>query len=101
MAYTIQDVHNHILFLIDKEQNGFVTHGEIDQALHLSQMEFIAELIKQNGTNGYINDALSPFVYKESYNTAATANGVLTLPSGFMKVVSLFALVYNNSTLLS
>lgn len=99
MPYTIQDVHNDILFLIDKEQNGFVTHEEIDQALHRSQMEAMANYIKALGTSTYVNDALSPFIYKENYNTGATASGSVTLPTGFMKIVSLFALVYNNDTL--
>lgn len=99
MAYTIQDIHNDILFLIDKEQNGHTSHEEIDQALHLSQMEAMGNYIKALGTSTYVNDALSPFIYKESYNTGATASGAVTLPSGFMKTVSLFSLVYNNATL--
>ncbi len=101
MAYTIQTIHDDILFLIDKEQNGHTSHEEIDQALHISQMEALATYVKGLGTSTYINDAISPFIYKETYNTGATTGGAVTLPSGFMKTVSLFALVYNNDTLVT
>jgi len=93
MAYTIQDVHNDILFLIDKEQNGHVSHEEIDQALHIAQLEKAAELTANLGTSTYVNDGLSPFINRLALTTGDTTAGVVTPPTGFMKVVSLFSTV--------
>ena len=99
MAYTIQDIHNDILFLIDKEQNGHVSHEEIDSALHIAQIEKFNELLPLYGTSTTVNDILSPFSTKGTFTSSAS--GVVTLPTGLSKIVSLFLLLYNNTTTLT
>jgi hypothetical protein len=99
----IQDIHNFILFVLDKEQDGFVTHAEIDRSLDASQMTLFNNYFNnpkiQSGDKYYksqrVNDALSPFKDKYTFLNADTPSGVITLPNDFMNVLSLYTTVYN------
>lgn len=111
MPYTIQDIHNRVLFLIDKERNGFVTHAEIDDALDIAQMRRLDFLygnpvqyqpgapIPQSslGLTQYVNDALSPFIKRLALNSGNTTSGAVTMPSDYLRAISLVAQVYNNT----
>lgn len=113
MAYTIQDIHNRVLFLIDKEQNGFATHGEIDTALDIAQMRHLHFLYGNPvqyqpgapvpqvslGVTQSVNDSLSPFIKKYTFTNVNTASGVVSCQTDHVKTISLAALVYNNDTL--
>jgi hypothetical protein len=103
---TINDVHNVILFYVNKAQQGFITHEEIDLVLDRAQMTLFdqyhtnpklpakaqAELY---GDSQRIDDALSPFKSKYTFNAGATPSGVITLPSDYMHLLSLYTTVFN------
>jgi hypothetical protein len=111
MAYTIQDIHNRILFLIDKERNGFITHEEIDQAIDIAQMRRLDFLygnpvqyqpgapIPQSslGITQYVNDALSPFIKRLALSSGNTTSGAITMPSDYLRGISVKTNVYNNA----
>ncbi len=111
MPYTIQDVHNRILFLIDKEQNGFVTHEDIDTALDIAQMRRLDYLygnpvqytpgapVPQSslGISQYVNDALSPFIKRLALSSGNTTSGAVSMPSDYLRAISLVATVYDNT----
>jgi hypothetical protein len=107
----IRDIHNVILFYIDKEQNGSVTHEEIDIVLDRAQMARFNDLYanpskfrpdNQSPVVGYgesqrINDALSPFKKTYVFAPGTTPGGVITLPSDYMYLISLSTSVYSNT----
>ena len=88
----INDIHNVILFYINKEQQGFVTHEEIDEVLDRAQMTLFNQYhtnpkipantqIELYGDSQRIDDALSPFKAKYTFNAGASPSGVITLPA--------------------
>ena len=104
----IQDIHNTILFILDKEQNGFTTHEEIDEMLDNAQMVLFNQYFNnpkvpasaqpQSYTqNQRVHDSLSAFKKLQTFTTANTPSGVLTLPADFMNLLSLYTTVYNNT----
>lgn len=111
---SIGDVHSIILFYLNKEQNGFVSHDEIDMVLDRAQMAYFADLYAnpklrtQTGTalpptygnNQRIDDGLSPF--KETFQFASNGspnpnvNGIISLPEGYMHLIGLYTTQYSS-----
>jgi hypothetical protein len=104
----INDIHNTILFILDKEQDGFVTHGEIDDMLDRAQLVLFNQYFNnpkipasaqpQSYTqNQRVHDSLSAFKQRATFVNGDTPSGVLTLPVDFMNLLSLYTTVYNNT----
>ena len=102
----INDVHRVILFVLDKEQNGYVSHEEIDDQLDRAQMVLFNQYFNNPklpaaaqpqvySENQRIHDSLAPFKEKYTFLTTDTPSGVLTLPAGFMHLLGLYTSVYN------
>lgn len=105
---TIKAVHDIILFYLDKDQNGFITHEEIDAVLDKAQLALFNEYLynpkvpAQNQPNRYgqnqrVNDSLSPFKATYTFTNLNTVSGVLSLPADFMHLNSLYSTVYDNA----
>lgn len=103
----INDVHRVILFILDKEQNGFVSHGEIDDMLDRAQMILFNSYFNNPklpasaqpqvyAENQRVHDSLSPFKDKYTFTTVDTPSGVLTLPSNFMHLLGMYTSVYSS-----
>lgn len=112
---SIAEVHNIILFYLNKDQNGFVTHEEIDRVLDRAQMAYFADLYANPkvrtqtgsisaptyGNNQRVDDGLSPF--KETFQFASNGspnpnpNGIITLPEGYMHLIGLYTTQYSSS----
>ena len=104
----INDIHNVILFYINKEQQGFVTHEEIDEVLDRAQMTLFNQYhtnpkipantqIELYGDSQRIDDALSPFKAKYTFNAGASPSGVITLPANYQHLIALYTTVYNST----
>lgn len=105
----INDIHNLILFILDKESQGYVSHEEIDRSLDVSQMSlfntyFNNPKAKEQGQvywqSQRINDSLAPFKQRFTFapgGATITNTGVINLPSDFMNLISLYTTVYNNT----
>lgn len=104
----INDVHNTIFFILDKEQNGFTTHEEIDDMLDRAQMVLfnqyfnnpkvpLAAQPQSYWQNQRVHDSLSAFKQRATFTTVDTPSGVLTLPADFMNLLSLYTTVYSNA----
>lgn len=110
---TIQDVHNHILLRINKDQTGYATHEEIDRALDFAQMAYFNRLYgspatyqpgRHVATPGYgttqkLHDDLLPFKVVLGYNNqdytalnlrGTGPKGVVVLPSNYLHTVALY-----------
>lgn len=97
--WTIDKVHNQILFLLNKDQTGYVTHDEIDIALDLEQMKMFEELVQSPKTHKF-HDYLMPFKttkefndqnYHPNSNTFGTGpDGVLVLPTDYQHLLALY-----------
>lgn len=103
----INDIHSVILFYLNKEQNGYVTHEEIDEVLDRAQMVLFNQyhtnpkLPAQAQANVYgesqrMDDALSPFKSSYTLNAGNTPGGLITLPAGYMHLINLYTTVYNS-----
>lgn len=101
----IQDIHNVILFYLNKAQQGFITHAEIDQVLDRAQMALFNEyhanpklyntrqakgFAPGYGDNQRMDDALSPFKKTYVFTNNDTPGGVITLPSDYMHLIALY-----------
>lgn len=103
----INDIHNVILFYINKEQQGYITHEEIDTVLDRAQMILFdqyhtnpkipakaqAELY---GESQRIDDALSPFKDKYTFIGADTPSGIISLPTNYIHLIALYTTTYNS-----
>jgi hypothetical protein len=103
----INDIHNVILFYLNKAQQGFVTHQEIDEVLDRAQMTLFDQYhtnpkqavnapVENYGNSQRIDDALSPFKQKYTFNSIATPSGVITLPVNYQHLIALYTSVYNS-----
>jgi len=99
MAYTIEDIHNRFLQLVDKEKNGYITPNEIDRLIDIAQMEELNELYGNPRKDGIpmhlgrsqsINDQLSPFIKSYALNSGNTASGLITMPNDYLFAVTLY-----------
>jgi hypothetical protein len=100
-------IHNTILYYINKDQNGYVTHSEIDDVLDKAQLALFNQyhtnpkLPSQAqaalyGESQRIDDALSVFKSKHTFTDVSSPSGILTLPSDYMHLLSLYTTVYNS-----
>jgi hypothetical protein len=106
---TIQDIHNVILFYLSKEQNGHISHEEIDLVLDRAQMALFDDYYNNPKWNrqsqqmvGYgesqrLNDALSPFKATYTFTNSDSSGGVITLPANYMYLLSLQTTRYSNT----
>ena len=92
-------IHDTILYFLNKEQNGFVTHAELDLVLDKAQLVLFNQYHTNPkmpagtasvsyGESQRIDDALSPFKEKYTFSTIDTPSGVITLPSNYMHHLS-------------
>lgn len=100
----IKNIHDIILFYLNKAQQGFVTHEEIDAVLdraqialfnkyHANPMIYTIPGRKENfgyGDSQRMDDALSPFKLTYTYTNSDTPGGVITLPSNYMHLIALY-----------
>lgn len=103
----IKVVHDIILFYLNKAQNGYVTHEEIDEVLDKAQLVLFNQyhtnpkLPSQAqaalyGESQRIDDALSTFKAKYTFTPVSSPSGIITLPSNYLHLLSLYTTVYNS-----
>ena len=106
----IKVIHDTVLFYLNKEQNGYVTHEEIDEVLDRAQMVLFNQYhtnpkipasaqASVYGESQRIDDALSVFKAVYTLNAGNTPGGLITLPSGYMHLINVYTTVYNATIL--
>lgn len=106
-------IHDHVLLRINKDQSGYVTHEEIDQALDYAQMVYFNRLFgspttyqpgRYVSTPGYgvtqkVHDDLAPFKETIIFNDQSTSilnnrgtapNGVAVMPSDYLHMIAMY-----------
>jgi hypothetical protein len=103
----IKVVHDIILFYLNKAQNGYVSHDEIDAVLDKAQLALFNQyhtnpkLPSQAqaalyGESQRIDDALSAFKARYNFTNMDTPSGIITMPSNYLHLLSLYTTVYNS-----
>lgn len=108
----IKVIHDTILFYLNKAQNGYVSHEEIDSVLDKAQLALFNQyhtnpkLPSQAqaalyGESQRIDDALSAFKAKYTFAPGTIPNsissgGVVTMPANYLHLLSMYTTVYNN-----
>lgn len=78
----IWDIYQFMLFVVDKDRNGFVTPGDVSKALEAGQMRTYEKYWQLGaGINKASAEALMPFA--GIANLTSAANGMLTLPADY------------------
>jgi hypothetical protein len=101
---TIKAVHDIILFYLNKAQQGYITHEEIDSVLDRAQLALFNQYhtnpklpsnvaLSVYGDSQRIDDALSPFKVNQTFINQTS----ITLPSDYMHLLSLYTTTYNSS----
>lgn len=84
---TIQEIHDYILYILDKEQGGYVSSDEIDMALDRAQMTIFRHYLGNTrqyqvgreippvayGMTAVVNEALMPFRSTAATNSSSSA----------------------------
>lgn len=119
MDMSIQDVHNLFSLIVKKTRNEFLSHEQIDEFLHMAQMEYYAMLLgnyKQYqpgrpvapvvyGMTQRTLDDMNPFKEKVSFqntpynptsNPYGVSDGILVLPDNYEYLESIQSLAYKN-----
>jgi hypothetical protein len=107
----IKVIHDTILYYLNKEQNGYVTHEEIDQVLDKAQLALFNQYhtnprlpsqvqASLYGESQRIDDALSLFKARHTFTGGGspvniTSGGVVTMPSNYMHLISMYTTVFN------
>lgn len=107
----IKEIHDIILFYLNKAQQGFVSHEEIDAVLDRSQLaQFnlyhanpkVYTVPGEKGSFGWgdsqrMDDALAPFKKIYTFTNGDTPGGVITLPSDYMHMIAVSTTQYVNA----
>lgn len=107
----IKQIHDVILFYLNKAQQGMVTHAEIDSVLDRAQMATfnkyhanprVFSMPGKKDNMGYgdslrMDDALAPFKRTYTFTTGDTASGIITLPSNYMHMIAIRTTQFNNT----
>lgn len=104
----INVTHDTINFYLNKDQNVYLSHEEIDEVLDRAQIALFNQyhtnpkLPAQTQSDTYgesqrIDDALSPFKELYTFAPVNTPAGVITLPAGYQHLISLYTTVYNST----
>lgn len=103
----IKVVHDIILFYLNKEQQIYLSHQEIDAVLDKAQLVLFNQYHTNPklpgkvqaavyGESQRLDDALSPFKDKYTFTTSDSASGIITLPANYQHLLSLYTTQYNN-----
>lgn len=106
----IDKIHDIILFFLDKEQNGHISHEEIDHILDRAQIALFNDYYNNPrtyssgrqvplisyGATQRINDALSPFKETFTFTNLNTSGGLLSLPGDYMYMISLYTTTFDS-----
>lgn len=104
----IKVVHDTVLFYLNKDQNMYVSHEEIDEVLDRAQMVLFNQyhtnpkLPAQSqaalyGESQRIDDALSPFKDLFTFTPATTTGGIVSLPVNYQHLISLYTTTFNST----
>jgi hypothetical protein len=103
--WSIDDIHRFVLFLENKQQTSFHSPSQIDDALHVSQMDQYRKYVPIYGSDKNAKAALDPFrqLYQVTPNNSPA--GLVSLPSGlgptsplnYGSLLSSMAISYNNA----
>lgn len=76
----IDDIHNFILLLANKEQTSWMTPAEIDSYIHRAQIDEFNKWAPLYGKDETATKACDPFKTKFTINGATSPGGLITLP---------------------
>jgi hypothetical protein len=109
-VFSIAQIHNFCNFLSNQQQQVFFAPADIDSFLDFYQMALFSKLTGRPEANtGYYppqksgvaqdqwaNDALTPFKVTNPFLYPDTPGGVLTLPSNYVRLNSLYVQTFSN-----
>ena len=96
--WTIDQIHEYINQVLNKDQTGYFTHAEIDDALDHEQMVYFNECYARFAGKQRLHDDLVPFKETKFYNSAnytavndggTGPDGVIVLPTNYLHLTSL------------
>jgi hypothetical protein len=80
---TIDKIHTLLDFLLNKAEQGALTHAEKDMALNAAQRELFDELKPAYGASEQLHAYLRPFRKKLTLLNGNTTGGAIALPADF------------------
>jgi len=104
---TIKEVHDSILFQLNKSQWGHVSHEDIDKALDEAQITHFTNLFSDPrefergqdptprvayGETQKVHDELAPFIEELNFDPTQTHAGILEFPSDYQHLLSIAVL---------
>jgi hypothetical protein len=103
---TITEIHDYILFVLDKDSSGFVSDAEIDTALDRAQMTIFKHYAGNSreyqfgrpiprvayGVSNVVNEALSPFK-EQATATPAAGSATFTISSAANEMMMVLNLI--------
>lgn len=111
---TLKEIHDRVLFDLNKEQVGYVSHEQIDLALDRAQMAEFEDLFgnpeeypmprKAYGVTERINEALNPFKVLHSFTSSSITstnfngtgpNGQIIMPEDYIHWLSMYTTAGN------
>ncbi|MEJ7914095.1 MAG: hypothetical protein WKF70_13125 [Chitinophagaceae bacterium] len=93
---TLKEIHEFILFVLDKEINGYSTPKEIDQALDRASKATFKQMLPYYAENQSFQDALAPFKVPHIFTHATSPAGVVVLPVNYVHFLALTVSYYDN-----
>lgn len=76
----INDIHNFLLLLANKDQTSWLTPAEIDAYIHLAQLDEFNKWAPLYGKDETATKACDPFKTKFVINGSTSPGGLITLP---------------------
>lgn len=95
---TLDQIHDFIDLVSNKNMNGWFSPEEKDMALHRASLWLFEDCYRSYALNQKAQDDLAPFKKSYTFTNSSTPSGVITLPANYQHFLGGWVQAFNNST---
>lgn len=95
---TLDVAYSYLNFEINKVFGTYYTPPEEDLIVDRGQMSLFNDYYEELGTSQRVNDSLAPFIRTFQFTNITSPTGLITMPSDYQHLLSLYTVIQNAST---
>lgn len=95
---TLDVAYSYLNFEINKVFGTYYTPPEEDLIVDRAQMSLFNDYYDEFGTSQRVNDSLAPFIRTFQFTNITSPTGLITMPSDYQHLLSLYTIIQNGVT---
>lgn len=92
----INEIHEFIGFIIEKEEAGYISPEEKDNSLYAASLWLFSNRLKRYAVDQEAQDDLNPFKKRYVFTPSDSPGGLVTLPSDYVHMTAGGTITYDN-----